>query len=1038
MKAWPLYMICLLCCNAYSQQFPNIQFNYLTAKEGLSSNIVTCIAQDDEGFIWIGTGDGLNRFDGYRVKNFFHSPGNKNSLVNNAVYRIIPDGRNNLWITTREGLSFYHKQTGMFRNFRHNPADTSSLDDDQYTTLYVGRNNSAWVTTSSSLYFFDSSYQYRRISRGANGLSGVKQNGSDLYQKVTRDRQGRLWAFKTEYLFLLDPGTMRVARTFGPINGNIEVIYQGSDLQVWIGTFGAGLARLNVESGQIIPVRLANSSDVIHSLTEWTDPHNNRWLAVASDRGLVLVDPVSLRTKEYDFHLGYFPQDIVAQNDLNCVFADKQNILWVGTQAGVCYAKPSRQLFDLWNISNISGTAADSISDWIYSICEVSDGYWMARWIGPGLLHFNKEGKLTEKVLSIPANGGSRSLGDTMKPYYIANQGDSVLWFTTYDRLVHYDLRSRKALQYKPPDATAMTGLRTILMVDDHTWWIRTRNNGPNGIYIFDPIARKFTKHFTNSPGCNDCVPPDLLTIFLSRKKEIYVTAVGKGLFKYDAATSHFVSVFKFEGSDLMRHSNSFECVAEDSSGLLWITGYAGVFVFDPISRKVVRDFANNELLGGVEISSVIFDKQQNVWLNAERGIFYILHASDEVRKLTNTEGLTNNSNGTFQQGKDGSIYSGIQGFVIRFQPSDMLHYTGQKSAVHFSDASVMDAPSSFHFRSSGQKEMIIPPGENRFSLDFSVMNYDGANRYYYKLDGLMNAWQQNENGHLAFYNLPPGTYTLQVKGGNEYGELPGNEDEVVIVVKPHWWQTDWFKFACAIFIIALATFLIRKRIMHIRQEASFKQKMAETEMMALRSQMNPHFIFNSLNSIENFMMQNEKRLASSYLNKFARLIRMILDSSRNELVPVSKDIEALRLYVDLEQLRFNHKFCFNLQIDPLLVNGDYKVPALLIQPYVENAIIHGLAHSEKNDLALTVSARLEGEYIHYGIHDNGIGRKLSAQYNHQNKPHHKSVGLKITEERIHIFNQKQNAIGRVNITDQFDQAGQPSGTMVDITIKAA
>jgi LytS/YehU family sensor histidine kinase len=224
---------------------------------------------------------------------------------------------------------------------------------------------------------------------------------------------------------------------------------------------------------------------------------------------------------------------------------------------------------------------------------------------------------------------------------------------------------------------------------------------------------------------------------------------------------------------------------------------------------------------------------------------------------------------------------------------------------------------------------------------------------------------------------------------------------------------------------------------MQVRHEASFKQKIAETEMMALRSQMNPHFIFNSLNSIENFIMQNEKRLASTYLNKFARLIRMILDSSRNELVPLAKDIEALRLYVDLEQLRFNNKFCFKLHVDPILLHGDYKVPALLIQPYVENAIVHGLAHSEREDLRLMVTAILEEEYIHYIIEDNGIGRHLSSKYNQQNRPHHKSVGLTITNERINIFNRKQNANGRVTITDLFDKNNAPSGTKINILVKA-
>jgi LytS/YehU family sensor histidine kinase len=185
-------------------------------------------------------------------------------------------------------------------------------------------------------------------------------------------------------------------------------------------------------------------------------------------------------------------------------------------------------------------------------------------------------------------------------------------------------------------------------------------------------------------------------------------------------------------------------------------------------------------------------------------------------------------------------------------------------------------------------------------------------------------------------------------------------------------------------------------------------------------------------------MMKNEKRLASNYLNKFARLVRMILDSSRNELVPIIRDMEALQLYVDLEQLRFNDKFVFRLDLDPILRDSDHRVPSLLIQPYVENAIVHGLAHSERGDLLLTVAAWLDGEYINYTIEDNGVGRQLSTVYNRQNKPHHQSVGLRITADRINIFNQQQGGQGHIHVVDLFDQHGLASGTRVEIRIKAA
>jgi LytS/YehU family sensor histidine kinase len=248
--------------------------------------------------------------------------------------------------------------------------------------------------------------------------------------------------------------------------------------------------------------------------------------------------------------------------------------------------------------------------------------------------------------------------------------------------------------------------------------------------------------------------------------------------------------------------------------------------------------------------------------------------------------------------------------------------------------------------------------------------------------------------------------------------------------------RTKIFYLAVLLFLVALFWVIFYQRSQ--RNKIRYEKIKAELETKVLRLQMNPHFIFNSLNSIENFIMQNEKRLASDYLNKFARLIRMILDSSRDEAVPVSKDMEALQLYIDLEQLRFNNKFSYKTFVDPALTSGDYRVPSLLIQPYVENAIVHGLAHSEEDDLSLTVSAILEEDKIKYVVQDNGIGRDKAKEYNAKNKPYHQSIGLQITEARINIFNKEEMMNGPVVFTDLVDENKNPHGTKVEIIIKAA
>ena len=219
----------------------------------------------------------------------------------------------------------------------------------------------------------------------------------------------------------------------------------------------------------------------------------------------------------------------------------------------------------------------------------------------------------------------------------------------------------------------------------------------------------------------------------------------------------------------------------------------------------------------------------------------------------------------------------------------------------------------------------------------------------------------------------------------------------------------------------------------NLRNKIKTEKIKSELETKVLRLQMNPHFIFNSLNSIENFIMRNEKRPAIDYLNKFARLIRMILDSSQSEEVPIDKDMEALQLYVDLEQLRFAHKFSYKATVDPALLGGDYRAPALLIQPYVENAIVHGLANSDEDGLYLAVTATLVDDKIKYVIQDNGVGREKSKEYNQKNKPYHRSMGLAITEDRIQLFNNEKE--GAVMITDLYHADKSAGGTKVEITL---
>jgi sensor histidine kinase YesM len=228
--------------------------------------------------------------------------------------------------------------------------------------------------------------------------------------------------------------------------------------------------------------------------------------------------------------------------------------------------------------------------------------------------------------------------------------------------------------------------------------------------------------------------------------------------------------------------------------------------------------------------------------------------------------------------------------------------------------------------------------------------------------------------------------------------------------------------------------FFVKRRIQNIRYKAELRHKISETEMLALRSQMNPHFIFNCLSAIDNLIQTNQPDKATTYLARFAKLIRSVLESTKHNLVPFYKDFETLQLYIELEQFRSGNKFVYTINADEELMEGDYKVPPLLVQPFVENAIHHGLMNKLTGERNLVINASIQAATIQYLIKDNGVGRIKAQEIKQQNKPEHNSYGIEISSQRIQLHNQngKQN---NITVTD-LSCNGQPIGTEVAVNIK--
>ena len=258
-------------------------------------------------------------------------------------------------------------------------------------------------------------------------------------------------------------------------------------------------------------------------------------------------------------------------------------------------------------------------------------------------------------------------------------------------------------------------------------------------------------------------------------------------------------------------------------------------------------------------------------------------------------------------------------------------------------------------------------------------------------------------------------------------------------------WQQDhsgqappWIWGAFVATVLCFLFLLMRFGIHQIRREEQlkleFERRLSKVEMGALRSQMNPHFIFNCLNSIDYYILKNETEMASDYLNRFSRLIRLILQNSRNNKVNLKDELEALRLYIEMEALRFQGQFVYTIQIKNGLVPVDHEIPPMLLQPYVENAIWHGLLHSDRPG-RLDIILAIEGHNLLCVIQDNGVGRDFVQALNASSNLKTRSMGTKITEDRLELFSKLYHNEARVEIIDLEDQAGKASGTRVELSI---
>jgi len=558
-------------------------------------------------------------------------------------------------------------------------------------------------------------------------------------------------------------------------------------------------------------------------------------------------------------------------------------------------------------------------------------------------------------------------------PYFlriVVSTGSHVYIRDRLQGVIEYDVASGTSKYLNIFSTTDQTTL-TSLYVDSarNLLWVGVENDG---IYMYDIGSKKVIHRLLNiSPSQKGA---SITAISEGAKGLVYASDLNYGVFVLNPAGE---IIRRYTTQDNLL-SNNCNHLCKDAFGNIRISSSDGISMFDTATKSFnnfpeLKDAANYAAF-------ITADDKGNVLLSAEEG-FYLLNAN----KIIN-------------ENKNGTIY------LRSIKAEDQF----------------LSVDTNFNFTYH----------QSNISLQFGLLNFEttGKPLLQYRLNNGDWLNLDNENS-IAFSNLAPGKYLLSLREKNSITKVLN----IHFTISPPFYKTWWFLLSVCI-VIAIGVILIfRYRLGIIKKQSALKQKIAETEMMALRAQMNPHFIFNCISSIDNFILGNEKEMASAYLNKFAKLIRNTLDSSKTEVVPFWKDWETMQLYLELESLRSNGKFSYQTYASDALLKGHYKIPALIIQPYLENAIHHGLMQRNDHNGKLTIVADLNNEVLTFTIQDNGVGRERSAQLKQINTLQHTSYGMQLSEDRITLFNNRKE--NNITITDLKDEDGMSKGTLVEVRL---
>jgi ligand-binding sensor domain-containing protein len=973
----------------------NYVLKQYSVAEGLPQSQVYDIIEDHNGQIWLATrGGGLAKFNGTEFKVYSTDDG----LVNNFVSALYQDRRKNIWVGTSNGVSQYNGIK--FKSY-----------------LLEGENFSVTVSSIAELgdvlYLGTSNGVYRRVNKDFINVSNELGLPGFSVTDVFFDKHNVLWVTHNKGVSKIDgENTIHFSNDL-IIDAYPQCMAQSQSGEIWSGTYGKGVFKFF--GTKLKQIEKLNGLIVLNILTD------DDWLWLSTLKNGVLK--YHIKTEKI---VNLQQSDQFFNKNCRLTFKDSWGSYWIGTSGGglIKYAQSPIKSY----------TEADGLQgNYIYALAASSDsGMWVST--GKKKLQKFKNGLFEE--YGVQQNIYSLKIKalfeDSKKRLWIGTEGSGLMLY-----------ENGETTFYKAGKELGSNFVKDVIEDRKGNIWIATSN----GISKISPQLKNI-KQFSRKN--NNIHFNRVNTLWEDRSGKIWYGTHGKGI--------GIISEGSFEVLDLKSglSSNIIRDLTEDKKGNLYIaTAGTGVDVVSPyIQPYQIVNLSYQDGLSSINIYSIFCDSNNVLWVGGDKGVDKISKPNNTKRIVTNfgyAEGFTGVESSTRAVDVDanGDIWWGTVDGLMKtsFQDynTDKVQPKLSLSSVNLFYHNIQGTryePHILNWYQPNNLELEYSDNHIGFELNGIDLKQPEGIKYKWRLDGGSGRWTPaSKQGYIFFSNLSPGHYIFQAKAINKNG-IESDELRFFFVVKSPFYFTWWFCSIIAMLLIGLSFFGIRYRIDQVKKKAKtvtdkleLEKEVLELEQKTLRLQMNPHFIFNALNAIQDQIRENNNKNARYSLMKFSKLMRQILEHSMEERISLEQEISLIENYLSIEKITRENSFEFNVSVADNIDIEEEGIPPMLIQPFLENAIIHGIA-GDSNVGLVDVNFSINESTLTVEVIDNGVGREKANALKSQTGQQHKSLALNVIQNRLQNMG-KDSVSGSYTISDVL-AAGIVRGTKVTLVLSRA